>query len=49
MDGIMLRKLGSTFALALAASALPFTPASAQQVSLEAQFDSKAYCQRALP
>ena len=40
MDGIMLRKLGSTFALALAASALPFAPASAQQVSLEAQFDS---------
>ncbi|MBD60035.1 MAG: serine hydrolase [Citromicrobium sp.] len=40
MDGVMLRKLGSTFALALAAAALPLSPASAQQVSLEAQFDS---------
>ena len=36
----MLRKLGSTFALALAAAALPLAPAVAQQVSLEAQFDS---------
>ncbi|GAB5348994.1 serine hydrolase [Alteriqipengyuania sp. 357] len=36
----MLRKLGSTFAIALAAAALPFAPASAQQVSLEAQFDN---------
>ena len=36
----MLRKLGSTIALALAAAALPLTPASAQGISLEAQFDS---------
>ena len=43
MDGIMLRKLGSRFALALAASALPFSPAFAQDmegIPLEAQFDS---------
>jgi len=43
MDGIMLKKLGSRFAFALAASVLPFTPVAAQDVqgvSLEAQFDS---------
>ncbi len=43
MDGVMLRKLGSTFAIALAAAALPFSPVAAQNaqgVSLEAQFDS---------
>ena len=39
MDGIMLRKLGSTFALALAAAALPHAPVAAQGVTLEAQFD----------
>tara|TARA_B100000678_G_scaffold289760_1_gene301080 strand:- start:156 stop:1184 length:1029 start_codon:yes stop_codon:yes gene_type:complete len=36
----MLRKIGSTFAIALAAAALPLAPAAAQQVSLESQFDS---------
>lgn len=36
----MLKKFGSTFALVLAAAALPYAPAAAQQVSLEAQFDS---------
>ena len=36
----MLRKLGTTFAIALAAAALPLAPASAQQVTLEAQFDN---------
>lgn len=35
----MLRKLGSTFALALAAATLPLAPAAAQGVSLESQFD----------
>ena len=35
----MFRKLGTTFALALAAAALPQAPAAAQGVSLEAQFD----------
>ncbi|MBB3034621.1 serine hydrolase [Alteriqipengyuania lutimaris] len=35
----MFKKFGSTFALALAAAALPQTPAAAQAVSLEAQFD----------
>ena len=36
----MFRKFGSTFALVLAAAALPQAPAAAQQLSLEAQFDS---------
>ena len=43
MDGVMLRKLGSTFALTLAAATLPLSPAAADNpnsVSLEAQFDS---------
>ena len=43
MDRVMLRKLGSTFALALAAATLPVSPAAADtpnRVSLEAQFDS---------
>ena len=35
----MLKKLGSTFALALAAAALPHAPVAAQGVTLEAQFD----------
>ena len=43
MDGVMLKKLGSRFAIALAATALPFSPVFAQDmdgIPLEAQFDS---------